>query len=82
MSGASRYAWRHGISGRRYDRVETQPAAADMAGASSFEWIARARRVSVTLRNVLEGGQCTCSWPRLCDTQGGARVAPPTRLRS
>ena len=83
MRGASRYAWRHSISGRRYDRVATadapQPAAAAEAG---FEWICRARRVSLTCRVVLEGGRCACTWPQWCDAQGGASIVLPTRLAS
>lgn len=77
MRGATRYAWKHGISGRRYDRVETEAPAADGQG---FEWIPRTRRVSVTLRIVLDGGKCECKWPLLCDAQGGTPIELPTRL--
>ena len=81
LSGASRYAWRHSISGRRYDRVELEaPVAATGEADSEFEWIARSRRVSVTLRLVLPSGCCGCAWPLLCDAQGGAPIALPTRL--
>ena len=76
MAGASRYAWRHSISSRRYDRVATEEATA----AEPWEWVPRARRVSVTVRLVLRSGRCRCAWPELCDTQGGTPVALPTRL--
>ncbi len=71
LRGAARYRWQHAISGRKYDRV---------AG----EWVARARRVSFTLRHMTRDGQCHCAWPEACDARpGGAHLKPlPTRLTS
>ena len=90
MSGASRYAWRHGISGRKYDRVEAvtgngaaTSSAVDppLASEQGFEWVPRQRRVSVTMRRLLPGGVCSCAWPALCDSQEGAPLALPTRIQ-
>lgn len=75
MRGASRYAWRHGISSRKFDRVDSALPQADSDG-----WVPRSRRVSITIRCVLPGGVCRCAWPRLCDSQGGGPVALPTRI--
>jgi alkylated DNA repair protein alkB family protein 8 len=109
MSRAARYAWRHSISGRKYDRVACLPGqrsqldafvAENVIGAdcllcesadempveanqqsSDWFWVARARRVSVTIRQVQSDGQCSCAWPLLCDGQAnGPRLQLPTRL--
>ena len=69
------HAWRHGISSRKFDRVDTALPQADSDG-----WVPRSRRVSMTIRCVLPGGVCRCAWPRLCDSQGGGPVALPTRI--
>ena len=112
MSGATRYAWRHSISGRKYDRVVCLPGQRDMLQAyitdntigarwlasrnnaddfladaahehSDWLWVARARRLSVTIRQIQATGRCSCAWPLLCDGQGdGMRLQLPTRLGS
>ncbi|KAL1530208.1 hypothetical protein AB1Y20_001123 [Prymnesium parvum] len=79
MRGAARYAWRHSISSRRHDRVEAPPT--EGAGDAGCEWRPRGRRVSVTLRLVLDGEGCSCAWPQWCDSQGGVAIELPTRLR-
>ena len=47
-----------------------------------WKWYTRVRRVSVTVRRVLETEkQCTCSWPELCDGRpAGTALMLPTRL--
>ena len=82
MTGAARYAWKHSIGGRRYDRVEAEAGASESVdcGGEGYAWVQRSRRVSITLRLVLDGGCCRCAWPQLCDSQGGAPIALPTRL--
>jgi alkylated DNA repair protein alkB family protein 8 len=69
FSGASRYEWAHGIPMRKGDVL--------VGG----QWTPRDRRVSITFRRVLRGG-CSCAYPQMCDSQGGASVALPTRLQA
>ena len=66
MVGAARYEWKHGIPGRKWDRV---------AGLA----MRRGRRVSITFRRVLEAGNCTCGFERTCDSRG-AGILLPTRI--
>lgn len=79
MSGAARYVWRHSISSRRYDLVERNGP--EITEGDSCAWIARSRRISVTLRCVLINQRCACNWPQFCDAQDGAALELPTRLR-
>lgn len=78
LSGEARYAWRHSISSRRYDCVEAEPS---LEPSEPHVWVARSRRVSITLRCVQRSGKCSCAWPQMCDTQGGVSISLPTRLQ-
>ena len=48
-----------------------------------WAWVARSRRVSVTMRLVLPAAQrCACAWPLLCDSRAdGAALVLPTRIQ-
>jgi len=69
FTDASRYEWAHSIPMRKGDVV------------AGREWTPRGRRVSITLRRVLRAaGGCGCAYPQLCESQGGAAIALPTRM--
>ena len=51
-----RYAWTHGISCRKIDRVDN-------------EIVSRSRRVSLTFRKI-KHTPCTCPYYFYCDSQG------------
>lgn len=71
FSGASRYEWAHGIPMRKGDVLVGDG------------WMPRDRRVSLTFRRVLRDARgCICPYPQLCESQGGASVALPTRLQA
>ncbi|XP_063699784.1 alkylated DNA repair protein alkB homolog 8 [Culicoides brevitarsis] len=59
MSGESRYGWTHSITPRMTDVVPK-------SGGLSMQ--KRETRVSCTFRQ-LRNGPCTCSFPKLCDSQ-------------
>jgi alkylated DNA repair protein alkB family protein 8 len=63
MKDEGRYDWEHSIADRKTDVVDSIT-------------VHRGRRVSVTFRKVrVEGLQCDCAFPSLCDT--AALLAPP-----
>jgi alkylated DNA repair protein alkB homolog 8 len=67
MTGDARYAWTHGIAGRKTDTVIAAPAESN----SSRTVHVRGTRVSLTLRSVRPAGAgCAgCSCPERCDTE-------------
>jgi alkylated DNA repair protein alkB homolog 8 len=85
MTGDARYAWTHGIAGRKTDTAITAAAVAAMEGESSSSTSSsstsgssssrtvhvRGTRVSLMLRSVRPAGAgCAgCSCPERCDTQ-------------
>lgn len=56
FSGEGRYAWTHGISCRKVDRVDG-------------ELVHRSRRISLTLRKI-KYDECRCKYNFYCDSQG------------
>jgi alkylated DNA repair protein alkB homolog 8 len=78
MTGDARYAWTHGIAGRKTDTVIAAAAAAaegesnsNNSSSSSKVVHVRGTRVSLTLRSVRPSGVgCAgCSCPERCDSQ-------------
>lgn len=61
MTGESRYDWTHGITPRHIDIVLTDNKTLTTAN--------RSKRTSLTFRR-LRRGDCSCLFPRLCDSQG------------
>lgn len=60
MTGESRYDWTHGITPRHIDVILTENKTLTTA--------IRSKRTSFTFRR-LRKGDCSCSYPRLCDSQ-------------
>ena len=66
----------------REERSREERSREERSREERWKWYARLRRVSVTVRRVLETGkQCTCAWPELCDGRpAGTALLLPTRL--
>jgi len=62
MVGESRYAWRHAVMCREFDRVNGKLRR-------------RQRRVSLTIRSVRQNGVCNCKYPESCDSQQDSDIA-------
>jgi len=66
----------------REERSREERSREERSREEPWKWYTRVRRVSVTVRRVLETEkQCTCSWPELCDGRpAGTALMLPTRL--
>jgi alkylated DNA repair dioxygenase AlkB len=66
----------------REERSREERSREERSREERWKWYTRVRRVSVTVRRVLETEkQCTCSWPELCDGRpAGTALMLPTRL--
>lgn len=56
MSYSARYAWTHGINGRKVDKIGN-------------EIVYRSRRISLTFRQI-KFTPCSCPYYFFCDSQG------------
>ncbi len=65
LKGASRFAFKHGIPGRKNDVID-------------HESCPRLRRVSLTLRTIRDPPVCSCDYPDCCDSQELSLI--PTRI--
>ena len=74
MTGASRYAWTHSISPRKFDVIAGDRASNKDEGSKGDKSDTcsdvryRGTRTSFTFRSILPERKCACAFPDHCDT--------------